>query len=190
MTSKPSTNSIIIRPMHSKDLERVKEIDQLSFSAPWPDSAYRYELNENPQSSLWVAEDVSVRNQPRVLGMIVVWFIVDEAHIATLAVHPAHRGKGAAKRLIDATLREAYQKGMQTATLEVRSNNFAAQQLYRHFGFEIVGNRPRYYRDNNEDAIIMTLNLVNMPVSTPMESENPSNKNARNQNQPPDAHLI
>jgi ribosomal-protein-alanine N-acetyltransferase len=40
----------------------------------------------------------------------------------------------------------------------VRVSNLAAQQLYRRFHFEIVGHRPRYYRDNNEDALIMTVN--------------------------------
>jgi ribosomal-protein-alanine N-acetyltransferase len=46
---------------------------------------------------------------------------------------------------------------MHCATLEVRASNIAAQQLYYHLGFEIVARRPRYYRDNNEDALIMTL---------------------------------
>jgi ribosomal-protein-alanine N-acetyltransferase len=32
--------------------------------------------------------------------------------------------------------------------------------LYRSFGFEITGRRLRYYRDNNEDALIMTLDPI------------------------------
>ena len=112
MTVNPLTDSILIRAMRPEDLKRVQEIDQLSFNMPWPDSAYQYELNENPHSSLWVAEDVSISDFPRILGMIVVWFIIDEAHIATLAVHPAHRGKGIAKRLVNATLAEAYSKNL------------------------------------------------------------------------------
>jgi ribosomal-protein-alanine N-acetyltransferase len=167
MTADPVTDSIIVRAMRAKDLERVHEIDELSFSAPWPDSAYQYELNENLQSSLWVAEDMSIGGRARILGMVVIWFIVDEAHIATLAVHPVHRGKGVAKRLLSVSLEEAGQKGMQTATLEVRVNNRAAQELYRQFGFEVVGHRPRYYRDNNEDAVIMSVSLRNGSVSDP-----------------------
>jgi ribosomal-protein-alanine N-acetyltransferase len=41
--------------------------------------------------------------------------------------------------------------------LEVRAGNEAAQTLYRKFGFEVVGHRPRYYQDNHEDALLMTL---------------------------------
>jgi len=55
-------------------------------------------------------------------------------------------------------LRETIHKGYRLATLEVRASNTAAQTLYRRFQFEVVGSRPRYYRDNNEDALIMTVN--------------------------------
>ena len=48
-------------------------------------------------------------------------------------------------------------RGAQQALLEVRRSNLEAQRLYKRFGFEVVGLRPRYYRDNNEDAILMTL---------------------------------
>jgi len=42
-------------------------------------------------------------------------------------------------------------------TLEVRVSNTVAQNLYRKYGFVITGTRPRYYRDNDEDAHIMTV---------------------------------
>jgi ribosomal-protein-alanine N-acetyltransferase len=147
---------IFIRPMQIEDLEAVQAIDRLSFSMPWPASAYKYELEENPLSMLWVAEEDPTTGETQIVGLIVVWFIVDEAHIATIAVHPDHRNKGYAKALLATALRAAISKGYLKATLEVRANNTVAQSLYRHFGFEIVGQRPRYYRDNNEDAIIMT----------------------------------
>jgi ribosomal-protein-alanine N-acetyltransferase len=41
-------------------------------------------------------------------------------------------------------------------TLEVRAGNLAAQALYRGFGFEVAGRRPRYYTDDGEDALVMT----------------------------------
>ena len=143
--------------MRSEDLEQVREIDRISFTMPWPDSAYHFELTENPLSSLWVAEDLSISDQDRIIGMIVTWYIIGEAHIATLAVHPDFRGRGIAKHLILTALHDALKNGIQVATLEVRAQNSAAKNLYQSFGFDVVGRRPRYYRDNNEDAIIMTL---------------------------------
>src|SRR4030067_1421735 len=89
--------------------------------------------------------------------MIVMWLIVDEAHIATLAVEPEYRRQGIGRNLLATALREAAHIGMREATLEVRANNLAAQRLYQKFMFEIVGFRPHYYRDNSEDALIMTM---------------------------------
>ena len=48
-------------------------------------------------------------------------------------------------------------------TLEVRVSNTVAKNLYHKYGFVIVGRRPRYYRDNNEDADLMTVEHVNSP---------------------------
>ena len=114
---------IFIRPMQIGDLEAVQAIDRLSFSMPWPASAYKYELEENPLSMLWVAEEAPTKGETQIVGLIVVWFIVDEAHIATIAVHPDHRNKGYAKALLATALRAAINKGYLKATLEVRANN-------------------------------------------------------------------
>jgi ribosomal-protein-alanine N-acetyltransferase len=56
-------------------------------------------------------------------------------------------------------LASCVRQGAKTATLEVRAGNDAAQQLYRAYGFVEVNRRPRYYADNNEDALIMTVFL-------------------------------
>jgi ribosomal-protein-alanine N-acetyltransferase len=45
------------------------------------------------------------------------------------------------------------------ATLEVRASNDAAKLLYVTMGFAPVGIRRRYYRDNDEDAIVMVRRL-------------------------------
>ena len=151
------TDTLIIRPMRQDDLEQVEAIDRVSFSIPWPKKAFQYELNDNPRSTLWVAEANTPGRKNQVVGVIVSWLIMDEVHIATLAIHPNHRGKGIAQRLILASLQDAVKKGARQATLEVRANNIPAQELYRGFGFIVVGRRVRYYRDNNEDALIMTV---------------------------------
>jgi ribosomal-protein-alanine N-acetyltransferase len=143
--------------MRGEDLEAVQRIDRLSFSLPWPDNAYRFELFDNQASLTRVAEIVTPEGQVSVIGMIVVWLILDEAHIATLAVDPAYRRQGVARQLLADTLQVSIRQGVRTATLEVRAGNLEAQALYRRFGFDVVGRRPRYYRDNYEDALLMTV---------------------------------
>ncbi|HUV26971.1 MAG TPA: ribosomal protein S18-alanine N-acetyltransferase [Anaerolineales bacterium] len=157
---------ITFRPMRKDDLDSVMVIDRFSFSMPWPESAYRHDLIENPNALLRVAEVVSTISNAQVVGMVDVWLILDEAHIATLAVHPDYRGQGIASRLIKLVLIEAHEKGASSAMLEVRASNHAAQSLYKNFGFKIVQRRPRYYYDNKEDAFLMNLdNLADWEVS-------------------------
>jgi ribosomal-protein-alanine N-acetyltransferase len=157
-----SSPLILIRSMQMEDIEQVVAIDRLSFSLPWPTSSYRFELLENTTSRLWVSEHFRDSSPGRIVAMIVVWNIVDEAHIATIAVHPEYRRLGIGKHLLAYALKDAVQQGMHTATLEVRAGNQAAQAMYREFGFAIAGIRPHYYQDNQEDAIIMTAHLDNL----------------------------
>jgi ribosomal-protein-alanine N-acetyltransferase len=156
-------STLHIRPMSLVDIERVYLIDQLSFSMPWPLSSYRYELTENKASLSHVAELIQEDGTLIVVGMVVTWLIMDEAHIATIAVHPNFRQQGIGKKLLVASLQEAIRGGAVSATLEVRAGNQAAANMYTSFGFKVAGRRPRYYHDTQEDAIIMTVKGLGIP---------------------------
>jgi len=145
--------SMVIRRMTLEDLPSVIELDTLSFSLPWPERSFRFELTDNPASRCWVVE-----LDGKIVGMIVAWLLVDEAHIATIATHPDHRRQGIARNLLTYALRYMSKEGAVSSLLEVRESNTAAQEMYRKFGYEAVGRRKRYYKDTNEDAILMTLN--------------------------------
>jgi ribosomal-protein-alanine N-acetyltransferase len=145
-----------IRPMELKDIPAVHEIDVLSFSLPWPANSFRFELVENPATLLWVAEAPGDQDGALLVGMLVMWVIIDEGHIGTIAVHPDFRRQGIGSRLLTHVIRQTSGSGLKKIYLEVRRSNMAAQKLYEKFGFFIDGVRPRYYRDTNEDAILMT----------------------------------
>lgn len=142
----------LIRRMTLQDIPAVHEIDVLSFNLPWPERSFRFELTENPVSRDWVAEV-----DGRIAAMLVLWFIIDEAHVATIAVHPDFRRQGIGEQILLCALRSVKLEGAQRAFLEVRAGNIAAQAMYRKYGFEVAGLRRGYYRDNNEDAILMNL---------------------------------
>ena len=142
----------LIRRMTLADVPAVHEIDLLSFSLPWPERSFRFELTENQVSRAWVAEV-----DGKIAAMLVLWFIIDEAHIATIAVHPDFRRQGIGEQILLHALRAARNEGAQRAFLEVRAGNAAAQAMYRKYGFEVAGVRPGYYKDNNEDALLMNL---------------------------------
>lgn len=153
----PSEWKYSVRRMKLEDVEQVHQLDVISFSLPWPERSFRYELNENPASRMWVVENPSAEPGRDIIGMLGLWLIVDEVHIGTLAVHPDHRRQGIAQRLLITSLVAASQEGATKAYLEVRRGNLAAQALYSKFGFKITGIRPRYYSNNGEDALMMTL---------------------------------
>jgi len=144
--------NIIIRKMTVEDIPAVVALDLMSFSLPWPERSFRFELTNNPASRCWVAEV-----DGRLIGMIVNWLLVDEVHVATLAIHPDFRRQGIAKKLLTHSLRYMIGEGAISSFLEVRESNIAAQEMYRRFGYVESGRRRRYYKDNDEDAILMTL---------------------------------
>ena len=148
------------RRMMLEDVEQVYAIDVLSFPLPWSERSYRYELTENKNSRNWVAEVLDGRGRVQVVGMIVVWLILDEAHVATIAIRPEFRRMHIGQRLLALALEDAVQNGATQAYLEVRRSNLAAQTMYLRFGFVVNGVRPRYYLDNGEDALLMMLTPI------------------------------
>ncbi|MEN6409345.1 MAG: ribosomal protein S18-alanine N-acetyltransferase [Anaerolineaceae bacterium] len=151
------STAITLRPMRLEDVAQVHAVDQLSFALPWSERSFRFELNENPNSLLWVAEVKDENGASRVVGMIVVWIIVDEAHVGTIAVHPDYRRLHVGQKLLAQSLLAAMERGAVQSLLEVRRGNLGAQAMYLRFGYEVVGERPHYYQDNKEDALLMTL---------------------------------
>jgi len=144
--------NVNIRRMTLEDIVQVVAIDRVSFSLPWPERSYRFEVTDNPASRAWVAEA-----DGNIIGMIVAWLLADEAHIATIATLPGFRRRGIARALLTHALQTMISEGAKNAVLEVRAGNLAAQEMYRRFGFEESGRRPHYYKDNGEDAILMSL---------------------------------
>lgn len=141
-----------IRRMTQDDIPAVVALDKLSFTLPWPERSFRFEVTDNPASRCWVVD-----LEGKIVGVIVAWLLVDEAHVATIATHPDYRRRGIAKELLTYTLRYMSKEGAVTSFLEVRENNLAAQEMYRKFGYEVSGRRKRYYKDTDEDAVLMTL---------------------------------
>jgi ribosomal-protein-alanine N-acetyltransferase len=133
------------------DLPAVHEIERASFTTPWPPHAYRTELESNK-----LAQYIVLRADGQVIAYGGMWLMVDEAHITTFAVSPTWRRRHIGERLLLALLDISLRRGAHEATLEVRLSNLPARRLYEKYGFRPVGVRPRYYTDDNEDALIMT----------------------------------
>ena len=85
------------------------------------------------------------------------WLIVDEFHVANIAVDIPFRRQGIGYALIRQGLIAANRDNARQSFLEVRISNRPAIGLYEKIGYEAVSIRKGYYRDNNEDALNMNL---------------------------------
>lgn len=141
-----------LRPMTAADLTAVYEIDRLSFPTPARPGLFEHEIRQNLLSHYQV---LLVDNT--LIGFAGYWLLADEVHISTIAVHPDWRGRRLGELLLLNLLFLAYEHPANIVTLEVRRSNGVAQQLYRRYQFELAGRRRRYYRDTDEDALIMTV---------------------------------
>ena len=150
-----------IRRMAVEDVPAVTQLDRISFTLPWTERSFHFEVTSNPASRCWVAESGGV-----LAGVVVAWLLVDEVHIATIATHPDFRRQGIAQALLAHVLKLGAEEGAISSFQEVRESNSAAQALYRKFGYEETGRRLRYYKDNGENAILMTLENLQDRVDT------------------------
>jgi tRNA threonylcarbamoyl adenosine modification protein YeaZ/ribosomal-protein-alanine acetyltransferase len=140
---------LAIRPMTDADIATVAAIERRVFSDPWSPEFFRSELGLQSVYAR-VAE-----LEGRIAGYLVAWLGEAEGHLGNLAVIPEARRGGIARALLEDLLARAGPPGARRIALEVRVSNFAAQALYRAYGFRLAGLRRGYYRDTNEDALVM-----------------------------------
>ena len=134
-------------------LDRIIEIENQSFPSPWSIRVFKEEI-KNPLSHLWV-----LMVNESVTGYTCFRMFDNKIQLTNIAVLPHSRGKGIGHYLVTKLIEAGISKGMKSIWLEVRPSNSAAKRLYQKSGFEEVGKTARYYRDTNEDAIIMALTL-------------------------------
>jgi ribosomal-protein-alanine N-acetyltransferase len=149
-----------IQSLTLEHLNDLLELDQACFNGWWTIEGYRREL-ESPNSHFLGL--FSPFSSSGLLGMGCFWSILEEAHITILAVHPEYHRQGLGQALLYALLKTASDRGLERATLEVRVSNQMAISLYQKFGFKTAGRRPRYYKDNDEDALILWLSDLQQP---------------------------
>ncbi|MFO0748959.1 MAG: ribosomal protein S18-alanine N-acetyltransferase [Myxococcota bacterium] len=143
----------MIDAMRTQDLEEVLAIEAASFPEPWPRTVFERELGAEAAQAGSVAR-VWRDATGAVLGCMVHRHGVDEVELHQVAVRPDARGRGIAKALVQSLLADARARG-ERVLLEVRAGNVAARALYASLGFALVGTRKAYYRDNDEDALVL-----------------------------------
>ncbi len=152
-------DNIFIRLSDEVDLDDILEIEPLSFGAHhWSRDAFESEFSSI--HTCYLSAILSVNSIKKCVGYVGSWIIEDEGHITTMAVHPNYRSLGIADKLLYNLISTLINKSVKWLTLEVRSSNTPALNLYKKYGFKQIGIRKKYYQDNGEDGLILWTNNI------------------------------
>lgn len=148
---------IRITKMTVRDINEVMEIEEACFNVPWSKRMFLAELNGNPFSYMYVAR---IAERDEIVGYVCFWLVFEELHLMNLAVHPRWRREGIGQELLRWAIANGWDAGARRATLEVRSSNEAARELYEKIGFKARSIRRNYYNNPKEDAVIMWMDNI------------------------------
>jgi ribosomal-protein-alanine N-acetyltransferase len=139
-----------VRRLVYGDLPAVLAIERRSFQTPWSLAMFVLELSKPSGICLAITDE-----RGTLVGYLICSRYADVWHLMNVAVSPDLRRRGIATELMLSLFAETGPEAR--VTLEVRTSNAAAIEMYRRFGFRPAGHRRRYYHDNGEDALIMWL---------------------------------
>ena len=145
--------SIMIRRALPEDAAAIYGIENEISRHPWTEDQIREEI-EFCQAYTCVAETGG-----RIVGFATMQNAAEFAHINELGVLASQRRRGLGRRIMEDLIREAEERGCDTVSLEVRRSNAPALALYRSFGFRQEGVRRDFYRDPQEDALVLVKKL-------------------------------
>lgn len=145
---------IEITRMTLEDVKEIAELEKKCFAIPWSEKSFTDEMNNK------IAVYLVAKDNGKCIGYAGFWNVSGEGDITNVAVLPQYRKQGIGSMLIKTMIKTARELNIYLLTLEVRKSNIAAQGLYNKYGFDIIGERKRYYSDNGEDAWIMTKNFA------------------------------
>ena len=155
------TDSGSPRPVTAFEAALLAELHRAIFTQPW-DQAWSADSMAQvlamPGAKGWLLE---ARSMP--LGFVLARFTLDEGEILLTGIHPAARGQGHGRRLMEAAIAAAREAGIARLFLEYAAPNAAAAALYRGLGFAQIGRRRGYYADaagQRHDAITLALELM------------------------------
>ena len=159
-------STISIKTVGPFDLGRLARLHQSCFDDPWSraDLAHLLAL----PGGFGLIARLFERNLAGLDGMRGVGFALcrvvrDEGELLSIGVGPAYRRRAIGAALLRESMDRCRRAGAVSMFLEVATDNFSAQALYRTFGFDAVGLREGYYArpdGTRVSAHTMRCNLV------------------------------
>jgi len=141
---------LIIRDMIESDADAIARIEKQAFLDPWTLQSI---LDTFHQKQTFI---VTAELDEKIVGYCIVYYVLDEAEIARVAVDVACRRQGVGSKILDQIACICNEKGITRLLLDVREGNLDARAFYRNYGFEEDGIRKNFYDTPKEDAVLMS----------------------------------
>ena len=153
---------MLIRPATPADVPSMRALEQQAETAAhWAEREYdALFAAEAPQRIVLVA--TSEEDVDRVVGFAIARCATAEWEIENVVVAPEKRRRGIGIKIIRELLLQARSAGATSVLLEVRESNMAARRLYEKLGFSQQGRRSNYYREPEEDALLLCFSITNL----------------------------
>lgn len=140
----------VLGPLGAERLDAVLNLERLIFTTPWSKEQY---------AGLVAAGVCKLFGALRgdclaAYAAVSLNRAAAELEIYNIAVHPADRRRGLARRLTGLILEAGRALELERALLEVRESNLPARSLYEGLGFTACGRRAAYYSAPVEDAVL------------------------------------
>lgn len=142
--------NIKITPLKEELVKDVYNVEVSAFTHPWSIDSF-YEEVKNPLAKYFV-----LIKDNEVVGYVGLWHILDEGHITNIAIKKEYQGQGLSNFLLKEIIDYKNKENLIFLTLEVRESNIKAQKLYEKYNFKKIGERKKYY-ENNETAYLYSL---------------------------------
>lgn len=142
-----------IRKMRREDVAEVAELERKIFPDAWSENALLETWKQRQTMLLIALED------RKIIGYLILYFVLEDGEIARIAVADEHRRKGVAGKMLRELALLCRENGVNRLMLDVRESNEAARAFYVKQGFEVDGIRKDYYTNPVENAVLMSVPL-------------------------------
>ncbi len=152
-----TAKNIVYRPAVLEDAESILELEKLCFSRPWTLENIRSEIEKD------CGIFVGAFFENKMVGYASAYAVEYSAFMNNIGVHPGYRQLGIGEELMLQVEKQAVEKGAAVLSLEVRTKNTVAIEMYTKLGYEKCGFRRFFYHDPLDDAHVMNKKLIEIP---------------------------
>jgi len=135
-----------IKRISENDIDLCYELDSNTISL-WSKKQWNNEFKKEGTKIFALSLENSV------IGIGVLQFVLDEAHINYFVVSQKHRKRGFGSYFMSNLIKKCKKLSINRLLLEVSQNNLIAEKFYKRFDFHTVGRRKNYYKDGSNALI-------------------------------------